>query len=236
MTKRAIITGGAKPDGIGWATAMALADDGYKVIVTGISEGEVGQSPSHASIEATVLDVRDASAIDALIGRFPSLDALVNCAGMADPASEFSPEGFAHTIDVNLTGAMRFCVAAREKLAASRGAIVNVASMYAIFGSPITPGYSASKGGIVQLTKSLAVAWAPDIRVNAVAPGWIRTGMARPVWEDPTWSAVLCQRTPMGRFGEPDELADPIRFLCSDAARFVTGVTLPVDGGYSCAG
>jgi NAD(P)-dependent dehydrogenase (short-subunit alcohol dehydrogenase family) len=108
--------------------------------------------------------------------------------------------------------------------------------MYAIFGSPITPGYSASKGGIVQLTKSLAVAWAPDIRVNAVAPGWIRTGMARPVWEDPTWSAVLCQRTPMGRFGEPDELADPIRFLCSDAARFVTGVTLPVDGGYSCAG
>jgi len=108
--------------------------------------------------------------------------------------------------------------------------------MYAIFGSAIAPAYSASKGGVVQLTKSLAVAWAPDVRVNAVAPGWIRTGMARPVWEDPAWAGAISSRTPMGRFGEPAELAEPIRFLCSPAARFVTGVTLPVDGGYSCAG
>jgi len=80
------------------------------------------------------------------------------------------------------------------------------------------------------------VAWAPGIRVNAVAPGWIKTGMARPVWDDPVWAPAISGRTPMKRFGEPAEIADVVRFLCSPAARFVTGVTIPVDGGYSCQG
>ena len=161
---------------------------------------------------------------------------MINCAGLADPGNEFSASGFASTVDINLTGTMRCCLAARALLTQSNGAVVNVASLYAIFGSAIAPGYSASKGGVVQLTKSLAVAWAPDVRVNAVAPGWIKTGMARPVWEDPVWGPAITARTPMRRFGEPAELADPIRFLCSRAARFITGVTLPVDGGYCCAG
>jgi len=180
--------------------------------------------------------VRDDAAVTRLFASLDRLDVLVNCAGASDPAAEYTSEGFARTLDINLTGSMRCCTAARPLLAEAKGAIVNVASMYAIFGSAIAPAYSASKGGVVQLTKSLAVAWAPDVRVNAVAPGWIRTGMARPVWEDPAWAGAISSRTPMGRFGEPAELAEPIRFLCSPAARFVTGVTLPVDGGYSCAG
>jgi len=234
--KRALVTGGASPEGIGWATAVALAEDGYSVIVTGVSEAEAAAAPAHPQIEATVLDVRDDAAVTRLFASLDRLDVLVNCAGASDPAAEYTSEGFARTLDINLTGSMRCCTAARTLLAEAKGAIVNVASMYAIFGSAIAPAYSASKGGVVQLTKSLAVAWAPDVRVNAVAPGWIRTGMARPVWEDPAWAGAISSRTPMGRFGEPAELAEPIRFLCSPAARFVTGVTLPVDGGYSCAG
>jgi NAD(P)-dependent dehydrogenase (short-subunit alcohol dehydrogenase family) len=234
--RRAVITGAASPDGIGWATALALADDGYAVIVTGVSGEELKRTPSHPSVTAVVLDVGEEAAVQALFAGLDRLDALVNCAGRADPRDEFTPTGFARTLDVNLTGTMRCCLAARPLLAEAKGAIVNVASMYAIFGSPVAPGYAASKGGVVQLTKSLAIAYAPNIRVNAVAPGWIKTGMARPVWEDPAWAQAISARTPMARIGEPAELADPIRFLCSPAARFITGVMLPVDGGYSCSG
>ena len=236
MMRKAVITGGARPDGIGWASALALADDDFDVIVTGATAEEVAGAESHPRITAAVLDVRDDTAVRQLFGPLQRLDALVNCAGMADPTAEYSAEGFARTIDVNLTGTHRCCLAARELLARVNGAIVNVGSMYSIFGSAGTPAYSASKGGVVQLTKSLAVAWGPDIRVNAVAPGWIKTGMARPVWENAEWGGEILRRTPMARFGEPSELAGPIRFLCSEAARYVTGVLLPVDGGYTSHG
>jgi NAD(P)-dependent dehydrogenase (short-subunit alcohol dehydrogenase family) len=236
MARKAVITGGARPDGIGWASAVALAEDDYDVVVTGATEAEVASADSHPRISATVLDVRDDEAVRALFARLERLDALVNCAGTADPATEYTAEGFSRTIDVNLVGTHRCCLNARALLAEAKGAIVNVGSMYSIFGSDVTPGYSASKGGVVQLTKSLAVAWGPDIRVNAVAPGWIKTGMARPVWENSEWAEAIVARTPLGRFGEPAELAEPIRFLCSDAARFVTGVLLPIDGGYTSNG
>lgn len=206
-------------------------------MVTGISHDEIAHTPAHAQIIPKVLDVSDDTAVDAFYSGLDGLDALINCAGMANPDIELTAAGFNRTLDVNLTGTLRCCVAARPHLAARKGAIVNIASMYAIFGSAINPGYSASKGGVVQLTKSLAVAWAAEgIRVNAVAPGWIKTGMARPVWESPEWAAPIIQRTPMARFGEPGELAGPICFLCSEEAGFVTGVTIPVDGGYSVSG
>ena len=236
MTQHAVVTGGARADGIGWATALALAEAGYEIIVTGATEKEVSEAASHEAIKAVTLDVRDDQAVQNLFGSLSRLDALVNCAGTADPHSEFTAEGFARTIDINLTGTHRCCLAARELLRASRGAIVNVGSMYSFFGSAGTPGYSASKGGIVQLTRSLALAWGPEIRVNAVAPGWIQTGMARPVFENEEWAGALLQRTAAKRFGHPDDLAGPIQFLCSDAARYVTGVILPVDGGYSVQG
>lgn len=234
--RRATITGGARPNGIGWASACALAEDGYEVVVTGATEEEVERAPHHPSIDARLLDVTDDDAVTAFFAEFDRLDALVTCAGLADPGREFTPEGFVRTIDVNLNGTMRCCLAARPLLAPRKGAIVTIGSMYSIFGSPHVPGYTASKGGCVQLTKSLATAWGPDIRINAVLPGWIKTSMGQSVRDDPVLSAAILERTPAGRFGEPDELAHVIRFLCSPSASFLTGTAIPVDGGYSCSG
>jgi NAD(P)-dependent dehydrogenase (short-subunit alcohol dehydrogenase family) len=131
---------------------------------------------------------------------------------------------------------MRVCSAASELLFASRGCIVNIASMLSFFGSGLVPGYSASKGGIVQLTKSLAIAWAPrGVRVNAIAPGWIETAMTAPLTNDPARREAIIARTPLARWGQPEDVAGAALFLASPAAAFVTGIVLPVDGGYSAA-
>jgi NAD(P)-dependent dehydrogenase (short-subunit alcohol dehydrogenase family) len=151
-------------------------------------------------------------------------------------AAEFELEVFEQVLDVNLTGTMRVCSAFRPHLAARAGAIVNTASMLSFFGGGLVPAYSASKGGIAQLTKSLAIAWAPDgIRVNAVAPGWIATPLTAALQGDPARSGPILDRTPMKRWGRPEDVVGPVLFLCSSAAAFVTGVVLPVDGGYSIA-
>jgi len=227
----AVVTGGTR--GIGEGIARALAADGWHVVAGGIGEDEIAAFMPDPMIEAMKLDVTDDASVAALIEGCPRIDALVNCAGILLKASEFGIDGFAKVLDVNLTGTMRMCVAAREKLAAAKGAIVNTASMYAYFGAPHAPAYAASKGGVAQLTKSLAVAWAPDgIRVNAIAPGWIDTDMARPALQDPVRAAPILARTPMGRWGTPDDVASVVTFLVSDAARFVTGTVLPIDGGY----
>jgi NAD(P)-dependent dehydrogenase (short-subunit alcohol dehydrogenase family) len=127
---------------------------------------------------------------------------------------------------------MRVCAAARSRLAARRGCVVNTASMLSFFGGGLVPGYSASKGGVAQLTKSLAIAYAADgIRVNAVAPGWIATPLSQALQDDPARTQAILARTPMGRWGTPDDVAGPVLFLASPATRFVTGVVLPVDGG-----
>jgi NAD(P)-dependent dehydrogenase (short-subunit alcohol dehydrogenase family) len=236
MTKKALVTGGAHPIGIGFAAATALVKLGYEVIVTGFSEAEIALTPAVPGITAAMLDVTSHDSVAQLVGSLTQLDALVNCAGHAT-MGEFELPEFEKTIDVNLTGTMRMCSAVHGLLARNGGAIVNVGSMYSIFGSTIAPAYTASKSGVVGLTRSLAASWAKDgIRVNAVAPGYIKTNMARVMWEDPAVAQPVCDRTPMGRWGEPQELGDVVGFLCAPESRFVTGVLIPVDGGYSISG
>lgn len=236
MNKLALVTGGAHPLGIGFASAQALVKLGYDVIVTGYSAEETALTPNTPGIEARVMDVTRDDSIAAVVDSLPRLDALVNCAGHATPY-EFEMDQFARTVEVNLIGTMRTSMAAHPLLRKQGGAIVNIGSMYSIFGSTIAPGYAASKGGVVALTRSFAASWAKDgIRCNAVAPGWIKTNMSRVMWEDPELADPISARTPMARWGDAQELGDVIGFLCSHESRFVTGVLIPVDGGYSISG
>jgi NAD(P)-dependent dehydrogenase (short-subunit alcohol dehydrogenase family) len=137
---------------------------------------------------------------------------------------------------VNLHGTFRTAESFHPQLKAQRGVLINIASMYATFGSPRNPAYGASKAAVAQLTKSLAIAWAADgIRVNAVAPGFIVTQQSAKSRIDPAHVAAVNLRTPMGRWGQPEDIAGPVLFLASSAAEFMTGVCLPIDGGYSIA-
>ncbi|MEA3252111.1 MAG: SDR family oxidoreductase [Pseudomonadota bacterium] len=229
--KTVIVVGGST--GIGRAIAQAFAAQGAEVHITGIEAPEtislVGVAGKHR------LDVRDPDAVKALFAGFAQIDVLVNCAGIIRRGGEeFSPQGFADVIDINLNGTQRCCQAAYPALKAARGCIINTASMLSFFGSGFVPAYSASKGGVAQLTRSLAIAWAEDgIRVNALAPGWIATELTSVLTSNEERSAELVGRTPLGRWGTPEDLAGPALFLASNDAHFVTGSILPVDGGYS---
>jgi NAD(P)-dependent dehydrogenase (short-subunit alcohol dehydrogenase family) len=231
--RQVIITGGAR--GIGFGIATAMLNAGYDVTATGFSAQEVAAVPQDKHLSAVRLDVTRPESIADMLAQFDELAALVNCAGVIfRDGSEYDISTFQKVIDVNLTGTMRMCLAARPKLAAARGAIVNTASMLSFFGGPLVPAYTASKGGVMQLTKSLAIAWAPDgIRVNAIAPGWIETELTRNIIADEARSSVILGRTPLKRWGEPADIGGAVVFLCSEEARFITGAILPIDGGYA---
>ena len=233
--RKVIVTGGS--GGIGGAFARGFRDAGADVTITG-TRSSASDYPGEdlTRMRYLQLDTRDGPAILKLASEFDSLDVLINCAGNARPGgkSEADPEIFAQTVDINLVGSYRFCQAFRDALSVAGGSIINVASMSAYASLPGVPGYGASKAGIVQLTMALAESYAPrGIRVNGIAPGWIRSKMTKPVEADDQGSAAILRHTPMGRWGDPDDMAGPALFLASDAAGFVTGVTLPVDGGYN---
>lgn len=236
MTRHILVSGGTS--GIGAGIAQAFRDAGESVTAVGLAGPELNaaaKDPAFRGIDLKPLDVSDQPAVDAFAATLTQVDVLVNCAGMIRRMAEYEMPTFLKVLDVNLGGTMRLCLACKDLLARSKaGAIVNTASMLSFFGGPAVPAYSASKGGVMQLTKSLAVAWAKDgIRVNAVAPGWIATPLTQALQEDAARSQGILDRTPMGRWGTPADVAKAVLFLASGQAEFITGAILPVDGGYA---
>jgi NAD(P)-dependent dehydrogenase (short-subunit alcohol dehydrogenase family) len=214
--------------------ARAAHAAGARVTITGVepepAEEDRGRFPY------VQLDVTDLGAVEAMARATDGLDVLVNCAAITARGEEMDPAFFERVVEVNLHGTFRTARAFHPHLKKRRGSLINVASMYATFGSPRNPAYGASKAAVAQLTKSLAIAWAPDgIRVNALAPGFIVTEQSARSRADPTHVAAVTARTPLARWGQPDDVAGAALFLASNAAAFITGACLAVDGGYSIA-
>jgi NAD(P)-dependent dehydrogenase (short-subunit alcohol dehydrogenase family) len=230
---RVLVTGGS--NGIGNAIARGFREAGATVAITGTRASAADYDTDIAAMAYHRLDMEDGAGIEALGKSLDRLDVLVNNAGnTVRGEAAWTPEGFEKVIDINLNGTYRMAWAVLEQLKASRGSVINIASMTSYFAAPRVPGYGASKGAVMQLTKTLAAAWAAhQIRVNAIAPGWIRTNLTELVQGDPMLNEPILARTPMGRWGEAEDMAGTALFLASSGAAFLTGVTIPVDGGFS---
>ncbi len=245
--RAALVTGGN--GGIGLGIAEGLARAGASVAVaardrTKTERAVEGLSKLGPDVMGLEIDVADedsvADAVTAAAKRFGRLDVLVNNAGIAvrNQPQEYSADDWDQVQDINLKGTFLCARAAYPHMVESGGgSIVNIGSMTSIFGSDWVSSYSASKGGVVQLTRSLAIAWAGvGIRVNTILPGWIRTELTSGYWTNPDNEdrlSLINRRIPAGRWGEPADLAGLAVFLSSDAAAYVTGTAIPVDGGYS---
>ncbi len=234
---RALVVGGS--GGIGAAICRAFLDAGAAVTATGVDEAALRTTTlePHPRLTMAALDVTSDAQVAAFASGLDRLHTLVNCAGILVRFKEFEVETFQRVIDVNLTGTFRLCSACRPQLAASAdaggGTIVNIASMNAFAALPAIPAYCASKGGVVMLTKSLALAWAADgIRVNAIAPGYVETPINAEGRQDTAHYERIRARIPQGRWAQPDDIAGSAVFLASPAARYITGTVLAVDGGF----
>ena len=242
--KVAVVTGGN--GGIGLAMAQALAAAGASIAVVGRNPDKLlaavtslaqegGQAKSYA------VDVCDEAAVGTLMMQvaadFGRLDILLNNAGIniRKPVQDLTLTEWHAVLDTNLTSAFLCSRAAYPHLKKQGGKLINIGSMTSIFGASFAPAYSASKGGIVQLTRALATAWASDqIQVNAILPGWIDTELTQQARIDVTGlQERVIARTPAGRWGKPSDLAGIAVFLSSAASDFITGTAIPVDGGYS---
>jgi NAD(P)-dependent dehydrogenase (short-subunit alcohol dehydrogenase family) len=238
----ALITGGGR--GIGRATAQALAQAGAQVAVCDIDEEAARLVADEIERgEAYPLDVTDEAEVESVIGAVTAqhgrIDILVNNAGLGAriPTVDLPTDRWRQVLAINLDGSF-FCVraAGRHMLAAGQGAVVNLASIMGLVGGGHYPNlaYHSAKGAIVNFTRALACEWAPrGVRVNAVAPTFARTRLTEPLLADKAMEQRLLADTPMGRFAEAEDVAAAILFLASDAASMITGVTLPVDGGWT---
>lgn len=234
FTGKSVLVTGASA-GIGNAIACAFRDAGAAVHATG-TRSRSSYDTDLEGMRFHQVDVGEEASLQSLADAVPELDVLVNNAGtVLYRRQEYERQNFQRILDVNLTGMMTLSGLLKPKLAAGDSAnIVNLTSITAFFGSRGNPAYGASKAGIVQLTKTLAVAWARDgIRVNAIAPGFIATEMTK-VSQSGAVNEGILKRTPLGRWGEASDIADTALFLASDAAAFITGETITVDGGFSC--
>lgn len=244
----AIVTGGN--GGIGLGMARGLAKVGARVVVAARN-----QEKSDAAVRelralgsdslAILVDVADEQSVDTLVNKTLKhcgrLDILINNAGVnvRKPPHELTLAEWRQVMDTNLTSAFLCSRAAYPHMKAlGGGKIINIGSMMSLFGASFAPAYGASKGGIVQLTKSLAVAWARDnVQVNAILPGWIDTDLTRQAREQvPGLNERVLARSPSGRWGSIDDLSGVAVFLASAASTFITGASIPVDGGYSSLG
>lgn len=246
--KVAVVTGGN--GGIGLAMATGMAEAGASIVVAGRNAAKnaaavSGLEASGAAAAAFEVDVTEEGACAALMAfaaeRFGRIDILVNNAGtnIRKAPQTLSLAEWSTVIDTNLTSAFVCSQAVYPHLCAvGGGKIINIGSMYSLFGAPMVVAYSASKGGIVQMTKSLAAAWAKDdIQVNAVLPGWIDTDLTRQARVDlPELNDKVRSRTPAGRWGEPDDHKGVAVFLASAASDFVSGASIPVDGAFAVSG
>lgn len=243
----ALITGGAQ--GIGYASAEALVEDGFAVILADIkADGVAAAAETLGAVAGLVCDMGDPSAVNAMFDQIAAehgpLSALVNNAGVAMPGDflDYDLGSFERVIDINLKGVFVATQRAARDMVASRteGAIVNMSSINAQVAIPAIPAYCASKGGVMQLTKVAALALAKhNIRVNAVGPGSIDTEMMAGVNANPEAFKIAMSRTPLGRAGTAREIGDVVAFLCSKKASYITGETIYVDGGrlglnYTC--
>jgi NAD(P)-dependent dehydrogenase (short-subunit alcohol dehydrogenase family) len=237
-----LVTGGTS--GIGAGIAAAYRDAGAEVLITGTRASAADYEDDLSAYRYLHLDIEDAASIDAVAAALSRLDVLVNNAGLALPSlglDEYQPEIFERAISMHLTGAYRMAHRCIDRLAVSQlpggGSIVGIASMASYFGIEVVPGYGAAKTGLVGLTRALAVHWARrNVRVNAVAAGLTESRMTAATIANPAWAAPTLARTPAGRHGVPLDIAGAVLFLTSAAASWITGQTLPVDGGYTIAG
>jgi NAD(P)-dependent dehydrogenase (short-subunit alcohol dehydrogenase family) len=241
--KVALVTGAGS--GIGRATALRLGEEGARVACVDANAEASAQTAREITGrggEAIAMraDVTDDAActrmVEQTLARFGGLTTLVNSAGVRSERPDPMPEPgeWLRVVDVNLTGSY---LASRAALPALResgaGSITHLASIFGLVGGATSPAYAASKGAIVNLTRQMALEWAPGVRVNCVCPGVIETPMTAGLRQDPAWAQQVLARYPLRRFGQPEEIAAAILYLASDEAAFVTGVALPVDGGYT---